>query len=149
MISRTFDAERLNGIVNHPSVRPHVGFVEAGYLDLGPLLADRRNIALMIEDGGFLFHNQGDAFEAHSFFLPEARGKRALDAANEALQWVFDNTDCDAVLARCPKGNLPVLAFTRALKFQFLRNEDEPWPSRWFSMTRDRWISLKDKSSCR
>lgn len=74
-----------------------------------------------------------------------------MQAAQDALAYIF-HAGAEVVLARCPKGNLPVLALTRALKFEFVGTKEAAWPTssglvaeRWFQMTRDHWASLQEK----
>ena len=117
-------------------------------IDLTGIISDRRNVALWSGLGGFLIHwLEPGVYEAHSMFPPEARGAHAMQAAREGMEYMFGETDCETLMARCPKGNIAVLAFTRALRFEFDRTEPKAWPTvrgnvdqRWFRMTRDRWI---------
>lgn len=151
---RTFDPGPVNELANHPAIHPYVSGPVAGELDLTEAVADPRNIVLICEGGCFLMQFvEPGTYEAHSLFRPEARGRTAIEAARQALRLMFTDHGADQVLARCPKGNLPVLAFVRALGFAFLRNDEKAFPSRdgfvdqrWFVMTRERW---QEGDTCR
>jgi hypothetical protein len=115
MLTREFNAVRLNQIVNHPDVFPHVAGQIDGPLDLSPLTDDRRNVALVGEHGALLFHmRQPGLYEVHTCVVPEGRGRWALAAAREALRWMFVRTDCLEVITRVPLGNVAATALTRA-----------------------------------
>lgn len=115
LISRHFDATRLNEVINHPAVHPWVcGSIE-GQLDMTPAVADRRNVLLMGEHGGIIFHcHQPGLYEAHTQVVPEGRGQWCLDMTNAALHWMFARTDCIEVLTRVPKGNYAARTLTKA-----------------------------------
>lgn len=116
MIERVFDGEKINRIVNDPSVYPWVRGVCEGPLDLGPLLSDKRHICLMGEFGGCLFTQQSPGiYEVHSQFLPQGRGEQAINTVREALHWMYTRTDAVEIWTRCPKGNLGARALARAI----------------------------------
>jgi hypothetical protein len=71
----------VNAVINHPSVRPFVGFAEAGELDASPLIRPE-NLFPFGEHGGFaLLWTAPFTAEVHTFILPEGRGAWAKDAA--------------------------------------------------------------------
>lgn len=122
VITRHFEATQVNAVLNHPAVHPWVCGNITGPLDIGPALADRRNILLMGEHGGILFHHlQAGLYEAHTQVVPEGRGEWCLAMTEAALRWMFTRTDCIEVVTRVPKGNLAARALTKAagLTFQF------------------------------
>ncbi len=109
------DAEFLNRVVNHPNVLPYVNLGVQGPLDITPLVMDEKNLFLANEYGGFLLIDQGDrVFEIHTQFLPEGRGRMALEAAREAMGYVFTETDCQMLMTFCPVDNRPSAFLARA-----------------------------------
>ncbi len=133
---RTDSAAFLNRVVNDPSVRPHVGGGE-GVLDLGPLLDDRRNVALVNDHGGLIYvWREPHTYEVHTMLLPEGRGAGAVLAARESLRFMFTSTDCLEVLTRCPPGNKGALGLTRAVGFW--RSFETAAGSFW-TLPFDRW----------
>lgn len=150
MIQRSFDIERVNQLANHPSIHPWVS-IDDKPLDLTSVVVDARNVILMGEGGGFVLHNLGNGdYEAHSLFLPEARGPNSMATAKAGMDFMFGQTDCQRILARCPRGNLAVLAFVRVLHFDYLRTEKDAWPTpkgmvdqKWYVMPRDKWEATK------
>lgn len=91
--------------MNDATVRPFIG-PGPGILDIGPFLADPRNVALATEHGCFLCHwHSPGVYEAHTQFLPAGRGRHALEAAFSASRWMFTRTDCMELLTKVPHSN--------------------------------------------
>lgn len=113
MIWRVDDASFLNDVANHPDVRPHLG--GAGDIDLSELIADDVNVALVSDNGGFLYvHLGGFVFEVHSMFLP---GANAVAAARASLDHMFARTECIEVMTKVPAPNRAALGLVRACGF--------------------------------
>lgn len=86
MITRSFDAARVNAVANDPAVRPGMGVVSAGDIDLSDAVACRRNLFLFGAHGGWSFiWSAPGVFEIHTTVLPEGRGVWAYAAVREAL----------------------------------------------------------------
>ena len=86
---RTFDAELVNAIVNHPAVRPFVGGDGESELDLTEAVQNKDNIAYANDSGGFLFMwTAPRCYEVHTFILPEGRGRKAYEFAREARDYM-------------------------------------------------------------
>ena len=109
MLERSFDAESINAVINHPAIRPFVGFAEAGELDASPLIRPE-NLFPFGEHGGFaLLWTAPYTAEVHTFILPECRGRWACLAAEAgiamarargfALLWTKIPPDAPHVLA--------------------------------------------------
>lgn len=127
MIERQTSAQKVNQVVNHPSVYPWVCGPVSGPLDLSQAIESGDYIALFGEHGGFLFWKVAPGiYDAHSAVLPEGRGRWALDAAREALRQMFAS-DAQEILMAVPKGNLAVRALVRVLKAQFRGTIDNGW----------------------
>lgn len=122
MIQREFSPRNINAILNHPSVYPWVNGAVSGDLDISPVLADPRHVALFGEHGGVIFiHHQGGLYEAHTQVLPEGRGKWTVDMVNEALAWMFTHTDAVEIMTRVPEGNRAAKGLAIAIhgKYEF------------------------------
>ncbi|MDH2239068.1 hypothetical protein N5K27_22425 [Pigmentiphaga sp. GD03639] len=105
MVHRTFDAAFVNRVMNDPVVRPFIG-PGPDILEMGPFVADRRNVVLATEHGCFLFHWYAPGvYEVHTQFLPAGRGRHALDAAVAAAHWMFVRTDCMEMLTKVAHSN--------------------------------------------
>ena len=78
ILHRSFDAERVNAIVNHPEVRPLAGGDGKSWIDMTKAVGDPQNYTLLGPHGGFCFvWTAPDTYEVHAFILPEGRGKAA------------------------------------------------------------------------
>lgn len=127
MIERQKSAVLVNEIINHPSVHPWVCGPITGPLDVAESIEDGSYIALFGAHGGFLFWNVGfGIYDAHSAVLPDGRGKWALDAAREALKWMFANGALEIMMS-VPKGNIAVRALVRTLKAKFRGTIEDGW----------------------
>lgn len=128
MIHRTFDADKVNAVLNDPSVYPWVHGAVVGPLDLGPVLANKSNYCLWGEHGGMLFSQlQPGLYEFHTQVLPAGRGKWTLEMMRECFHWVFSHTDAMELLTRSPKGNLGAKTVCRALKLAFEFTRPNTW----------------------
>lgn len=88
---RTFDAERVNALVNHPSIRPTCGGDGKSFLDLAAFLANRKNHAVVWDKGGFLFSWSAPAtYEVHIMVLPEGRGRAAYRKARHGITYMLE-----------------------------------------------------------
>jgi hypothetical protein len=109
MLTRTFDGQALQRIVNDPSVFPLIACGDDS-VNLAPYVEDVSNVCLMNEHGGFLYVRlDHGTYEVHTQFLPPGRGRNALEAAKESLLWMFTRTDCMEVLTKVPVGNAGAL----------------------------------------
>ena len=102
---RTFDIERVKGVICHPEILPLV-------CDGEPAFPVHDSIYyLMPEDGAgvvaFLPINS-ITWNPHIAILPEHRG-RGTGLMTEALNWMFENTPCRKVVAYPPSYNLPMI----------------------------------------
>jgi hypothetical protein len=128
MLKRTMDAAFLNGVANHPEVRPHLG--GSGELQLDGILSDPGNIGLQCDHGGFVIHRlEPGVYECHSMFLPEGRGGNAAGAMAETLHYLFTATDCCEALTKVPDGNAAALGAARALGFTKAFRLENGWPN--------------------
>lgn len=150
-VCREYSADRINAVANHPDVRPWVG--GTGPIDLSPVVANLANVLLMGEGGGVLFVCLAPGlYEAHTQFLPEARGANALQAVKDALFWVFTRTDCIEITTRVPDGNAAALGLVRSIRGTHLFDRPKAWetPSglvgvKYYSTTLAEWVRHEDR----
>lgn len=94
MIARSFDAERVNRLVNDAAIRPYVGGKIDQRLDLSQAVSDQNNWFLLGEHGGFAYVLTGlREYEVHTFVLPYGRGKWAMQAAAAGLATIAPMAD--------------------------------------------------------
>lgn len=104
-------------MINHPSVRPFVGFEEAGELDASPLIRPE-NLFPFGDHGGFaLLWTAPYTAEVHTFILPEGRGKWAREAAEAGIAMARDNGFA-LLWTKIPPDAPHVLAFATAMGMQ-------------------------------
>lgn len=91
MIERTFDAERINYLINHPEIRPFVGGDISIPVDLTAVVQDDKNFMLTGEYGGFCYTwSAPETYEVHTFILPEGRGRKAYKLARASLEYMVE-----------------------------------------------------------
>jgi len=146
MLKRTFTAEKLNQVLNHPDVFPWVAMLGMERLDLSDIAEDPQNVVLMNEHGGFIFVPRGDGYEVHSQFLPEGRGE-SLKAAKEAADYIFSKTDAQEITTFVPQGNDGATRLVLAMRFEH-RGREGTWtypngqtvPVDSYVLTRERFV---------
>lgn len=137
----TRDVAALNAIINDPSVRPHVGHPDAGYLDVGPLLDDPATIALAIPHGAFVLAPVGnDTLELHTMILPEGRGKQTVPAIQAACRYAF-GAGCKVVSTKTAHDNPAANLVARRAGFE---PTGDHHGHVHFIMTPDRLISMTE-----
>lgn len=124
MLKRTMDAGFLNGIANHPDVRPFLG--GSGKIDLQPLLNEAKNVGLQAEGGGFVVQNLGDGlYEWHSMFHPNHRGAEVIHAMRSGARYMFVETDCTEIITKCP--NKGAIGAARAMGCDTVFSVENGW----------------------
>lgn len=126
MIRRTMDAGLLNRVSNHPDVRPWLG--GEGAVDWTHVLHDPRNVALVTDEGGWVFLALGDGrYEVHSQLAPGGRGDEGWRAVRDAVRFMFTATDCMDIVSKLPDGNLGAKGMARAMGFQEVFRREACW----------------------
>jgi hypothetical protein len=89
-LERTFDADRLNALANHPEIRPTCGGDGKSLLDLAPFVQDRHNHAVAWDSGAYLFTwSAPQTYEVHAMVLPEGRGRNAYRMAALGIAYML------------------------------------------------------------
>jgi hypothetical protein len=107
MIHRDFTAEKINALVNAPEIRPDIADMASGKLDLSPIVANTNNVVMTGEYGGVvLFYIMDGFYEVHSAFLPEGRGKWAMEFLRSGMRLMFTCTNAYNIATRVPEEHL-------------------------------------------
>ncbi len=151
-LTRTFDAVAVNAILNHPDVFPTISVPGSPLFDVSGLLADPRNVALVVEGGCFvlIWHEPG-VYEVHTNFLRPYRGRYALEAAKAGARWMFLRTDCMTILTQTPATNRAARWLTQAMGFAHEFDRLGIWPSEsgqvdlsYWALRYDEWVKRAD-----
>ena len=150
IIARSFDPGDINPIVNDPAVHPVVMLPGDGAVDLSGVIADHRNVLISVAGGAILFLHDAEPgrYEVHTAFLPEFRGRYAIDASRLAYRAMFTGTDCFTILTRIPVFNRPAALAARHVGFVPLFERRDAWPRpdgtacalRFYQLTYDDWL---------
>jgi hypothetical protein len=97
MIRREFDAEYINMVANHPSVRGGAKIDMLGHdADFSELVANLDNLLLVYDGGCFLLIDKGyGVYEVHTMALKHGRGKRLRSMVLEMLEYLFGFAHAD------------------------------------------------------
>lgn len=105
-MDRTFDYGRADAIINSPDVLPFVSFDDTPLpIFIRPLVEDEANYLFLSENGGFFLHCKNDlqnAYELHTFYLPEGRGREVHDAARGMFEFMFCKTSALTIYTTVP-----------------------------------------------
>jgi hypothetical protein len=113
-LTRTFSAERLNALANHPAIRPTCGGDGKSLIDLSAFVADRRNHAVAWERGAFLFQwSAPQTYEVHIMVLPEGRGRAAYAKWFDARAYMASH-GAERLWARVEPGMKALRHYTRS-----------------------------------
>lgn len=117
-LSRTYDAERINALANHPGNRPTCGGDGASPIDLSAFLSDRKNHAVVWDKGCFLFQwSAPQTYEVHIIVLPEGRGRAAYRKAKDGIAYIAA-FGAERIWARVAEGHDGLAHYTRAAGFR-------------------------------
>lgn len=129
MLERHFTAERINEIVNHPSIYPSICGFHTEPLDITLIAANSDNVCLVGEHGCVLFiKHQNGVYEFHTSVLSEGRGEWMVKGSQFAFNWMFTKTDAFELLTKCPHGNIPAKAGVKAVGCSFRFTTRPLWP---------------------
>ena len=119
MLQPEISVDKLNALINDPSVYPWVCGELSGYLDLTPIFNNKENVFFGLEHGGCGFIKlKPGIYDFHSFCLPAGRGRWAITSAKDCIRWMFENTDAQELITACPQNNRPAIGGARALGFK-------------------------------
>lgn len=129
MLERHFTAERINEIVNDPSIYPPIRGHHTGPLDLSRITPNPDHVCLVGEYGCVLFikHQMG-IYEFHASVLPEGRGEWMIEANHAVFHWMFTKTDAFELLTKCPHGNIPAKIGAKAVGCSLRFTTRPTWP---------------------
>jgi hypothetical protein len=148
LVDRSYDATKINAIINDPSVFPLISIPGIETLDVSNLLADERNVLLMAEGGGILFcWHEPCTYEVHTAFLEGFRGRHAIRASKAAYRWMFTRSDCLVLLTKVPAINPAAASFCKIVGATLEFERKAIWPTNngpvdmgYWSLRYDDWI---------
>ena len=143
MIRRTMDAGFVNALANRPDIRPYIGGgLEA--LDLTSVVENPENYVIQADGGCWILHAlTPGAFELHTLFATEGRGRSYFGNAREAIRWMVAHTDAIEILTKGPDDNpgARVAAVLCGFKERFRR--EDAWHTgvgiAYLVLTIDQW----------
>lgn len=141
-IHRTMNARRLTSIANDPAVRPFLGALGDGQLQLQGLFDEPSTVALESPAGGFIgLRQEPGHYDVHSIFLPD-HGTAAILAMREALDYLFASTDAVHVSTLVPDNNPAADGLARLAGFhRFCRRQTALGPADVRTLHIDEWLA--------
>jgi RimJ/RimL family protein N-acetyltransferase len=152
VLKRVFKAEKVNKIINDPTIRPFVVFGDQDYLDFSELAANKENYFLVNKYGAIIYNKIEDGiYEIHIHFLPEGRGKYAFDSISESIDYMFSNANCEIIIADIISYNRPSKFMARRLGANYVDTDKavylqdgKMWDVDNFYLTKEKWQQLKE-----
>lgn len=135
LVRRSFDADEINPILNDPAVFRYAAYEGLASFDLTSLLSDTRNVLLMADRGGMIFHWQAlGVYQVHTNFLKADRhysgpGTYVLNACRASYRWMFTHTDCVTLLTQIPAHNRAAVMFAPMAGWTREFERKAIWPS--------------------
>lgn len=123
-LTRETNADRINAVLNDPSVRPFVADESEGVLDISRTASDPRNVLLMGEHGGCMFFwLQPGVYEVHTQVTRDGRGEWTRRLTEACAWWMFTQTDAYEIVTRVPEGHVAAKTAARAqgMRHEFTR----------------------------
>ncbi len=115
----------LDFLVNHPSIKPQLGFDTPHYLSMEEVLLRPGNIAFMSDIGGMIFaQERAHEFDSHFLFLPGSGGRAIKNAAQEMLDEMFTKRGAHVIRGYPPRDNRAVRVIGNALGYRKTPNAD-------------------------
>ncbi len=110
--------DRAAAVFLDPSCLGQIAGLTRGTLQW--ILKNRSAFVLMGDPGcAFLSHRlAGLAYQVHQAALPSARGQRVAVAGRNAVAWMFEHTDAQALVGITPAGNRPALRMAYQVGFR-------------------------------
>ncbi len=112
---RTEDELLIASILAHPTILPHISDDNTKMNSL----VHPNLFWITVYDGEellglFLSHPHNSVtYESHTCLLPNAYGTRAVQAAHEYINWMFQWTECQKLITNVPEYNKLALRFAR------------------------------------
>lgn len=114
MIRKSPNADLHNYILNHPEISGHFGPRDK---DLSPLLNEPGAYVLLDngEDAACVFEwSAPRIWQAHTYFLPSARGKKGIEAGKAFIRLMFDD-GARLLWGQTPTANRQARMFNRLI----------------------------------
>jgi hypothetical protein len=127
------DAAAINRILNDPAVYPLISVPGQQPFEVSALLADPRNVFLRANGGAIIcipdLEPTSGIYEIHMNFLPDYRGRNAIEAAIDACGWMFTHTFCMTLVTRVPRFNRAADQAARAVGGRLWFERKAAWPT--------------------
>ena len=142
MIRRSTDAELHNRILNDPDITGHFGWATK---DLSPLFNEPGAYTLLDngKDAACVFEwSAPGVWQAHTYFLPTARGKRGIETGKAFIALMFED-GARMLWGQTPVANRQARMFNRligAVADGVERNPNMGCDVEYFIVERDAWL---------
>ena len=127
IISRTFDVQAVRKILTHPVIWKAVS--DPGQ-DIGAFIPPVDDCIYLIDNkqiGLFIVHLDAEGWSCHVQVLPEHRESLALEFGKKVIQWIWDNTEIDRLIASIPEAYPNVKRFSETQGFTDYGKKDSEW----------------------
>ena len=124
------DIERIHAVSHHPAVVAMTHGPGETLFDMRVYLRNPHGVLLM--DGGhfaIIRHEEG-VYEFHTTFLPGARGKSMFRQCEQALRFMFIETQCEVLHTHVPANNPGAEWLVKRIGFRKMFSRQKVWHAR-------------------
>src|ERR1700722_2317169 len=117
---RTEDWALVKSIITHPRIYSHMGDDSAISREMWEPQKNEAIWYITVRDEGelmglFIFFPENSVcWQVHVALLPIGWGKKAIEAFEDCIRWVFKNTACERIVGSVPMWHFPAMRLARA-----------------------------------
>jgi len=127
IISRTFDMDAVRNILTYPGIWETISHKGQDIDAFSPPVDDCIYLIDNEAIGLFVVHPVGDGWKCHVQVLPEHREESAVEFGQKVIQWIWDNTEIDKLLASIPEIYPNVKKFSEIQGFTEYGKKNSKW----------------------
>jgi hypothetical protein len=123
MIKRAIDRDEIDYYVNHPEILEDMGY-SGDVLDTDAVVSED-NYFLIGKGCLFIFVPLGDSvYDGHSGAIRDVRGKNVVQDGKNAIEYMFNETDCVQISGYTPLENIAARKFNVKVGFKSMSKDD-------------------------
>lgn len=128
IITQSVDYELIRQIMTEPQIWQEICGIYGGIIEEFQPIVDGYIYLIGYDKldiiGLFIIHPQDYGFMCHVQVLPEKRKEYSFEFGKEVIQWTWDNTDINKLIALIPEKFKNVISFAESQGFQITGIKD-------------------------
>lgn len=128
IITQSVDYELIRQIMTEPQIWQEICGIYGGIIEEFHPIVDGYIYLIGYDKldiiGLFIIHPQDSDFMCHVQVLPEKRKEYSLEFGKKVIQWTWDNTDINKLIALIPENFKNVISFAELQGFHITGKKD-------------------------